>query len=804
MSDLSRLGRLALAAVAAGATSIALAPGASGAAKSTQPFESAAGSVLRDGRSPAPQTQGKAPAATGEVPRLSPNPAQLRRAKAQAEGQVSGGESGGGSPQTRSPLSRAAVFGGLNKPGMAASGSTTPPDTTGAIGPDHYLEFVNGTGITAYDRNLNPVSGPVDLAEFLGYPADSVFDPQIQWDPVWNRWIFVMDDIEEGGETTHYLAYGWSKTANPTDLTTEEAEEGAGAGWCVYFLNTEDEFDDYPKLGHSDSGITIGTNVFAPAFITAHIWSIDKPSLPGTCPARGPEDVGVAGSEAEPLETAGGKPVFTPVPANNAHSSPNSYVVAAGFKPGEPQNQIAGWHVVGAGAGATLVEDGDMEVAAFEVPAPVPQPGTAEKIDSGDTRLTNAVGAIDPDAGQEAVWTQHTIDGPGGRSVVRWYELLPGTQTVRQEGTASDPEQFVFNGAISPSAQGDSAAIDLNVGGETLFPTMHAQSRDVHTPLGEMEGDVLLGTSAGAAVDHSCDISEEEFCRWGDYAGASPDPVVPGVVWGSNQGLAEPDEAKPRWTTRNFALLTDVRAPTAPTITATDPPSPANDNHPKVKGAAEARSTVRIYRSVNCTGPVASQGSAAVFAAPGIATAVADNETAQFSATATDTAGNASACSNSLSYSEQTPPPVVRPIRVKRKQGTAVAAKVARVKGGRAFVRLRCRGANPCRGNLRLLLQGKPRKKGKKKNGKRIKGLKKGKKRRSVTLGRAHFELPARGTKVVPVRLTRKGRALVLRAGRRGLKVKLRGKGVSNRSLRLRPVGKRKRRRHRAHPRAAT
>ena len=44
------------------------------------------------------------------------------------------------------------------------------------------------------------------------------------------------------------------------------------------------------------------------------------------------------------------------------------------------------------------------------------------------------------------------------------------------------------------------------------------------------------------------------------------------------------------------------KPPAAPQITDTDPNSPAPNNTPKVKGSAETPSTVKIYRTVGCTG----------------------------------------------------------------------------------------------------------------------------------------------------------------------------------------------------------
>ena len=41
------------------------------------------------------------------------------------------------------------------------------------------------------------------------------------------------------------------------------------------------------------------------------------------------------------------------------------------------------------------------------------------------------------------------------------------------------------------------------------------------------------------------------------------------------------------------AFTVDTSAPAAPSLTDTDPDSPANDNNPEVKGSAEAGSTVQ-------------------------------------------------------------------------------------------------------------------------------------------------------------------------------------------------------------------
>ena len=103
----------------------------------------------------------------------------------------------------------------------------------------------------------------------------------------------------------------------------------------------------------------------------------------------------------------------------------------------------------------------------------------------------------------------------------------------------------------------------------------------------------------------------------------------------------------------------DSTAPDAPSITDSDPNSPANDNNPELKGTAEAGSTVRIYQSDDCAGPIEVEGSAAQFASPGLTVTVADDSTTTFTATATDAAGNTSDCSASFDYEENSAAPEV-------------------------------------------------------------------------------------------------------------------------------------------------
>src|SRR3989475_186936 len=428
-----------------------------------------------------------------------------------------------------------------------------PPDTTGAIGPSNYVEIINTT-VAVYDRSLNQV-GSLDLASFSGAGTLNVSDPNIQWDPRSGRWIYSLISFTSNFSSS-YVLFGWSKTADPTNLTS---------GWCQFGIGSGSMLPDYPKLGHDDNFIVIGANVYdmsksTQPFVTAQIYAMSKPAA-GSTSCTAPTAHMFADSN-HLLKNSDGSLAFTPVPTNTVDASQNGFIVAAHtptLAPNGPQAKIMTWHLVRQGSGTpALAADGDLTVGTFDVPAGVPEPGGASLIDSLDGRLTQAVAHADPSAGgAEAVWTQHTINGPGGRSVLRWYELLPATHAVRQQGQVTNATDFVFNGAISPSIAGNDAVVFYNRGGSSQPPVIAGQGHSAAAVLGTLDsGETVLATSTASDTDLSCAAPYGPPCRWGDYAGASPDPMNSGVVWGTGEWSGPSTFGFPGWGTQNFALAT--------------------------------------------------------------------------------------------------------------------------------------------------------------------------------------------------------------------------------------------------------
>lgn len=512
-----------------------------------------------------------APAAT--FPLRVADPAAYRREKAAADAAYARWLRAHPTATSMSRETRplTSISGSLNHTGFAASDETkagTPPDTTGAAGPDNYVEMVNSSLAVYSKTDLTTPTQTMDEPNFLGVPGTPVCDGNIEWDQQGGRWLYVAVVPCDGNASDFGLAFGWSKSTSP-DLTP--------SNWCQYTMDSGPHIEDYPKLGHDDSQILIGTNQFGSDGIFSKIFVLDKPANGDTnCPDTSTEE-STAAVLTVGKRSKGGP--WTPVAANLADSSPVGYVVATDldykhlhlFTVGRDSNQAN-----------VLLDSKTIPVPQYCLPLSIPQKGSTHTLESLDARLTQAVAVTDPNTGKEGIWTQHTISGaclkryglPYGPSVVRWYELTPGATTTTQMGTVRGKNgAFAFMGAISPSSDGQNAAIFYNSSSGKTLPEFRVRDRHLATTGGVMTEDLLLATSTSADADRSCLHGFGLPCRWGDYNGASPDPSDPSLVWGTGELTVEPPYTgthAAQWGSDNAAIDVTPAATYGLAVTVTD------------------------------------------------------------------------------------------------------------------------------------------------------------------------------------------------------------------------------------------
>jgi hypothetical protein len=439
---------------------------------------------------------------------------------------------GGGGPTVTGYANVTPSFNGTYQTGL------TPPDTTGAIGNDRYLETVN-TQYAIYSRSGSLIKSG-SLSSLTGISTGlfgySLSDPQMMFDVKTQRFYYVAVYYDSLFLSDNGIAIGWSKTATPS----------SSADFCQYAISFGGELPDYPKLGDSSDFLLVGYNQFGNAATTydgSEFLTLNKPPAGSTC----------AATTSFSVNTSGVLPnAATPVPANLVDDSAGGgtgYVVAnpdlstalgnsattISLYPVTTGSVVNGIPVPSFGTATTV------NVPSYSMPSSAPQQGSPYLLDTLDGRFEAAVAAVDPQhGGAVAVWTAHAVSGVVPGSQERWYELSPTGVNPLQSGSVGG-SLFAWNGAISPDRNGTAAsfgsnmAMSVSTSSTTAYPAIQFVTK---TGANAQSSLKPLVQATGPSVDFSC--SSTTPCRWGDYSGASPDPnpgstSTVGKVWLANQ-----------------------------------------------------------------------------------------------------------------------------------------------------------------------------------------------------------------------------------------------------------------------------
>ena len=177
-----------------------------------------------------------------------------------------------------------ANFGGLSLTNITALNGfgLAPPDTNGAIGINHFVQFING-GYAVYNRNGSLAAPATTDAAFwtaAGVSStllgEGLSDPRLQFDAASGRWFAAQITLGNASSTNNSVLVAVSNNANPL------------SGWksTSYSVAGTTKFNDYPTLGVDANAIYIGSNDFtgAGAYAGNTLSSIPKSSLLAAVP----------------------------------------------------------------------------------------------------------------------------------------------------------------------------------------------------------------------------------------------------------------------------------------------------------------------------------------------------------------------------------------------------------------------------------------------------------------------------------------------------------------------------------------
>jgi len=130
----------------------------------------------------------------------------------------------------------------------------TPPDTMGAVGPNHIVELINGrfavynkAGVLQTSSTLDTFWGTRAGVNFAGA---FTFDPRILYDPANDRWFAAA--VDNPGLANNILV-AVSDTNDPT---------GTWSGFAIDSDTDNSDWADFPMMGMDNQGIYITANMF--------------------------------------------------------------------------------------------------------------------------------------------------------------------------------------------------------------------------------------------------------------------------------------------------------------------------------------------------------------------------------------------------------------------------------------------------------------------------------------------------------------------------------------------------------------
>ncbi len=410
----------------------------------------------------------------------------------------------------------------------------TPPDPSGEIGKDYYIQMVNATFYKIFDKDGVAVSGNISantIWSSIGF--SSAGDPIILYDQEAERWY--MTEFIFPGNT---LLLAVSVTSDPT------------GSWMAYSFNTPN-FPDYPKWSLWNNALCVTTNEQGPNTLPSYF--IDRSAL-----LAGAATVDMQRVEIPGIGSGPGFQVGTPVDWTGSVSPPsgaNPMILRLNDDAwgGSAQDQIDVFEVNidWSNSANTTVTNTSVITAAFDTNpcsaggggfSCIPQPN-GQGIDGLPEVIMNQVHYRNFGS-HESIVLNFIVDATGSNlSGIRWMELrrTGGNWSVYQEGTyAPNDGLHRFMGGIAIDASGN-IGLAYSVSGTGENPGIRYTGRRASDPLGQMTVDEFTAVSGGGSSNGD---------RYGDYAQMGVDPVNQRTFWYTGEYI----KGGGQWATRIVAF----------------------------------------------------------------------------------------------------------------------------------------------------------------------------------------------------------------------------------------------------------
>lgn len=489
--------------------------------------------------------------------------------------------------------------------------NSAPPDNEGAVGPNDYVQIVNGGGVRIFDKNGVP-RGPAFKLSTLFAPLGGVAasndngDGLVLYDRMANRWILSQFAFTSTTTPPYHQPIAVSKTGDPT-----------GAYWAYDFITPGNEFPDYGKIGawpdayyFTDRQFTLGltfsgfgcfafdrakmlvgdsTATFIYFNAGALLSNASSGMIPSDFngltppPAGAPNVFSVFTDDAFVGDTADALRLFDfhadfAVPANSTFlERPESPLAVASFDSRNPDT----------------TSGSPTNRADIEEPAPA---AAIDYLDTIGDRLMLRLQYFNR-GGTETLTSCHTVNAgtipaPGlsptvaeYRAATRYYILEKtspgGSWSVQDQGTFSPDTTERWMGSTAVDNAGN-LAVGYSTSSTSVFPSIAYAGRLLSDPPGTLaQGEATMFAGTGVQLD--------TVNRWGDYTAMCLDPADDATFWYTNQYYNTSPVTGFAWKTKIGAFkfagtVAPDQGTLSGTITACDTGAPLKDAFVQVTG----------------------------------------------------------------------------------------------------------------------------------------------------------------------------------------------------------------------------
>ncbi len=386
-----------------------------------------------------------------------------------------------------------------------------PPDTMGAVGPDHIVELINGS-YRVYDKSTGAALLGSSLNDFWnasgsGFDGDFTFDPRVLYDPFAQRWYATAVDNKHANNN---FLFAVSQSANPLD------------GWTGYKIDSDTSdtrWADFPQIGYNGEAVVVAAKMLLQPGNTGGagnaVITVSKADLLAASPSptfhllngnglsliRQVQPMVDLDNVTGPVSTFSATldlSTFGNVIQHSAINNPASATPTTGF----PLN---------------------IPVTSYTNPPSGTQPTGFVPLHANDDRLGTSVILQNG-----SYWGVHSVQDPvTGNVGAQWFEIDAVTRATLQDGIIGDSELDLLYPSIAVNDAGD-VVIGFSGTGPNTFAGAYAIVGATDGAGLTTFGDIKLLRQGEAGYER---IDSKGRNRWGDYSATVVDPIDPSRFW---------------------------------------------------------------------------------------------------------------------------------------------------------------------------------------------------------------------------------------------------------------------------------